>query len=539
MYDTKVMGRYVMNSLKIMTALWLMLEITACEGRKNGVEAKDMDTIIVEVEKPEVMFPDTVFPSVDNMSYSVDVADTTVAGALESLADLYADSAQSLTFRKNLCRNADFGGRVHGVPTDIVVDWSFETDMDTRETAYGTWGGGSGWTGQPLFVTWPDSCVRRFRQEGVVNEHFGKREIIVGSLASRVYFLNFETGLPTRDTVFVTNPIKGTMSLDPTLNGNLYVGLGVPAERPFGLRVIDLHKHAVSYKYTEDYKAGRHWDAYDSSPARVGRFLFWPGENGTFYKFLVQEGALKQHSALRYRVSGAAPGIENSVAVCRNYAYFGDNHGNVVCVNLNTMTPVWLYRLGDDIDATITVVPEQGHPYVYASCEVDRQGSGCANFVKLDGLNGIEVWKQQIPARRFSIGKKHFDGGYYASPLPGVGNCSHLIFTNIVLNDSVKGQFQRQNGEFLAFNRTSGKIAFRKPLKHYAWSSPVGFVNEKDEMFVVTGDCCGRMYIFNGFTGEQLVCKQIGLNFESSPVVVGNSMVVGSRGNVIYKLSLK
>ncbi len=528
-----------MKHIELSVALLLLSGTAACGWSKKPVEVKGSDSIIVEVEKPEIIFPDTLFPSVDNMSYTVEVADTTVLGKLESLADLYADSTRSLTFRKNLCRDANFGGCIQGVPSDIVIDWTFETDIDTRKTSFGVWGGGSGWTGQPLYVTWPDSCVQRFKAEGVVNENFGKREIIAGSLASRVYFMNFETGKPTRESIFVTNPIKGTMSLDPTLNGNLYVGLGVPAVRPFGSRVINLHKHQITYKHTEDRKAGRHWDAYDSSPVRVDRFLFWPSENGTFYKFLIEEGALKLHSVLRYRVRGAAPGIENSVGIYKNYGYFGDNHGNVVCVNLNTMAPVWYYRISDDVDATIVVVPEEDHPYVYASCEVDRQGNGDANFVKLDGLNGAEVWKQQIPARRFSIGKKHFDGGYYSTPLPGVGNCSHLIFSNIVLNDKINEERQRQNGEFIAFNRASGKIEFRKPLKHYAWSSPVGFINEKNEMFVVTGDCAGRVYIFNGATGEQLVCKQIGHNFESTPVVAGNSMVVGSRGSTIYKLSIK
>ncbi len=528
-----------MRYIEILAAFLLLLGVAACGNRKNPAEAKENDSIVVEAEKAEGVFPDTVYPSVGNMNYSVEVADKTVDGKLEYLADLYADTTSSLTFRKNLCRNANFGGRVQGVPSDIVVDWSFETDVDTRQTSFGVWGGGSGWTGQPVFVTWPDSCMQQFKEEGVVNENFGKREIIAGSLASRIYFLNFETGKPTRKSIFVTNPIKGSMSLDPTLNGNLYVGLGVPAERPLGSRVIDLHHHTISYKHTEDAKAGRHWDAYDSSPVRVDRFLFWPSENGTFYKFLIKDGALKLHSALRYRVGGTAPGIENSVSVYMNYGYLGDNHGNVVCVNLNTMKPVWYYRIGDDVDATIVVVPEGEHPYVYASCEVDKQGKGNATFVKLDGLNGAEVWKQQIPARQFSIGKKHFDGGYYSSPLPGVGNCSHLIFSNIVLNDVVSGERQQQNGQLIAFNRASGKIEFRKSLKYYAWSSPVGFVNEMNEMFVVTGDCSGRMYIFNGATGEQLVCKTIGQNFESSPVVVGNSMVVGSRGNTIYKMSLK
>ncbi|MDE6782490.1 MAG: dehydrogenase, partial [Paramuribaculum sp.] len=59
------------------------------------------------------------------------------------------------------------------------------------------------------------------------------------------------------------------------------------------------------------------------------------------------------------------------------------------------------------------------------------------------------------------------------------------------------------------------------------------------EMYVVTGDCAGRMYLIRGRDGEIINVQQIGANFESSPVVVGNSLVVGSRGKSIYKITLK
>ena len=77
------------------------------------------------------------------------------------------------------------------------------------------------------------------------------------------------------------------------------------------------------------------------------------------------------------------------------------------------------------------------------------------------------------------------------------------------------------------------------PLRVYAWSSPVGFVNSDDRMFVLTGDCGGNLYLIDGADGTVIKRKPVGSNFESSPVVVGNSAVVGSRGNSIFKVSLK
>ncbi len=132
-----------------------------------------------------------------------------------------------------------------------------------------------------------------------------------------------------------------------------------------------------------------------------------------------------------------------------------------------------------------------------------------------------------------NIGKKHFDGGFYATALPGSGNCSHLVMSNCVRNTS------GQNGAFVAMDRKTGAIVYQTPLKYYAWSSPVSMLNERGEMFVVTGDCSGNLYIINGADGRILASRRIGSNFESSPVVVGNQLVIGSRGNSIFKITVK
>ncbi len=148
-------------------------------------------------------------------------------------------------------------------------------------------------------------------------------------------------------------------------------------------------------------------------------------------------------------------------------------------------------------------------------------------------MNGKEIWKTELECERVEVHEKHFDGGYYASALPGRGNCKRLIFSNCVRNN------RGQNGEFVAFNRNTGEIEYSIPLKYYAWSSPVGYMNEKDEMFILTGDTAGNLYIINGAEGKVITSRRVGANFESSPVVFGNSAVVGSRGRYIYKVSIE
>ena len=76
-------------------------------------------------------------------------------------------------------------------------------------------------------------------------------------------------------------------------------------------------------------------------------------------------------------------------------------------------------------------------------------------------------------------------------------------------------------------------------MKHYAWSSPVGFYNEKNELFIVVGDTYGYLYLIEGKSGRVIYDERFGVNFESSPVVVGNTLVVGSRGQSVYKVHIE
>lgn len=514
-----------------------MLATTACAGSgksdkaDSAADSVSTDTTAAATATPERL-PDTTLASVSAVRYNVEVLDPTVDGRLDNLADLYASTPGAFTFRKGAHRQADFGGKVTGTPSEITVDWEFET-AGTVASGESRWGGGSGWTGQPLYVEWPDSCLEAFRAAGVATDNLGKREIMVGSLAGRVYFINYDNGKASRPAVDVQNPIKGTISLDPTLNGNLYVGQGIPTQRPFGTLVIDLYKGEVTDRQGEDPKAERHWGAFDSSALRAGQFLFRPGENGTLYKYTVSRGRQHLHSTLRFTVNGAAPGIESSMSVYANYGFIADNAGNILGVNLDTMRPVWYYDLGDDVDASMTLMVEDGRPYIYVGCEIDKQVTGTANFVKLDGTNGSKVWETRIEGRRATVGEKHFDGGFYATALPGTGNCSDLVMVNCVLNT------RGQNGQFMAFDRKTGRIVYTTPLRCYAWSSPVGMTNEKGEMFVITGDCAGNIYLMNGRDGKIITSRTVGHNFESSPVVVGNTIVVGSRGSKIFRMTIK
>lgn len=489
-----------------------------------------VDSIVLCCPVP-ALFPDTVYPSAKSIVYKIS-GDTATDDNTAFCTDLYTDAPGAFTFRKGTMRQADFAGEVKGTPAHIRVDWKFTTGQDTTTTRFGRWGGGTGWTGQPLYVQWPDSCASAFRKAGVVTADFDGEEIIIGSLASEIYFLNPATGKQTRNPIEVGNPVKGTPSLDPTLNGNLYIGHGVPAREPFGTVAVNMFSNTVFHTFDRDDSAWRRWDAYDSSPLRVGKYLYRPGENGSIYKFEIGQSVLRLHSVMRYLIDGNAPGIEASMGVYLNYGFTADNCGNILAINLRNLKPVCCYKLGDDIDATPVLAEENDSVYLYTGCEIDMQGEGQARFVKLNAADGSCKWMATFDGMRFDKEGKHFDGGFYASALPGTGNCSDLIFTNCVFNTD------GQNGALIALDRDSGELRYSVALRHYAWSSPVSFLNENNQMFILTADTYGFVYLINGMDGTIIDTLHVGGNFESSPVVFGNSAVVGSRGNSIYKLSI-
>ncbi len=526
------------NNVKMLLALAGLVAMTACQQGRTSGGGDDADSVAVVVHDT-VPLPSVAQASVGDLDYKVFHIDTVNSGKLCDYDNQYLNAPGQLTFRGDLLRNANFGGTIDTVPSRVVEDWMFKTRFDTSPTPLGVWGGGTGWTAQPLYIHWPDSLVALFKREpaAALTPDFGPEEIMVASLCGDVCFINYATGKASREPLDAGNPTKGTMMLDPSLNGNLYVGQGVPRVSEIGHEAFNLHTRERTMFLPRDPMALRHWYGTDSSPLIVGGFLFWCSENGLIYKYLIQpDGTPTLHTVLRYTVKGdgAAAGVESSPCVYKNYCFIGDNHGDVLCINLDTMEPLWHYDNVDDIDASPVCEVVQGTPYVYFTCEVDRQGNtGMSHIVKLNGLNGQPVWHVTIPCNKLNMGGKHFDGGVYSTPLLGGGDCENLIFTNVCQRDNT------HHAEFTAFDKSTGQIVYRTPLKYFAWTSPVAFYRPNGEMYIFTGDSSGNAYLIRGKTGEILFTEHMVNNFESSPVVIGNTMVVGSRGQEIYRFHIE
>ena len=261
----------------------------SCSTEHPQVVVEAADTLVVDTIPAVVVdpgFPDTMFASAEKVMFVIDTIDAMLPSELSDFEDLYKDAPGIFMFRGSPSRNPNYCGHLHGDSVKIGLDWVFTTSMDSSKTSHGVWGGGTGWTGQPLYVLWPDSLVDRFRQmKGIVTNDFNAQEIMFASLCGKLYFLDFQTGKESRKSFDTQNVLKGTPSLNPFLNGHLYVGHGVQKHTPFGTIVFDLFSHSEKYAFGKDPKAWRGWCAYDSSPVVVGGFVFRPGENGTIYKY--------------------------------------------------------------------------------------------------------------------------------------------------------------------------------------------------------------------------------------------------------------
>lgn len=142
------MKRFLFSSILFIISI---ITFTQCHHPIDGEKA-DVPHDTVKTEVALVPLPDTIYPSVEALEYSITLFDSLTDGQLSGLEDPYSNACGIFTFRGNHQRNAAFHGTVKGRPDTVVVDWVFKTGFDKRETKFGTWGGGTGWTGQPLYV---------------------------------------------------------------------------------------------------------------------------------------------------------------------------------------------------------------------------------------------------------------------------------------------------------------------------------------------------------------------------------------------------
>jgi len=462
----------------------------------------------------------------------------------------YTGADGVITFRGNNFRDNPTYGTADMVSYQLKQVWSHPTGSLSYQNA--TWSG-NGWTGQPLIVRWPDDIKQKMNLYDSAKAREGLVEVIYASMDGYVYFLDLETGEPTRDPLNLGWTFKGAGALDPRGYPVLYVGAGYDSSRGRArVFIVNLLDCSVMYTFgnEDDFSLRGSLSYFDSSPLldAASDTLIYPGENGILYlihlntQYDPQAGTLSIHpdKILKWHYWGTRtsaesfwPGMEDSAAVYKGYLFVADNGGNLMCLNLNTMQLCWVQDILDDSNSTPVLSVEDGHLYLYVSTSF-RLGwrsstTATVPIWKIDAETGEIVWHTDYECYT----QDGVSGGVQSTIAVGKNNLSDYIYVTVSMTASP------YDGCLVCLNKKTGGIVWEHNSA-YAWSSPVCVYNSAGEGKILYCDAGGRMYLLAGLSGEVYSTSTLSDGvIEASPAVYNSYVVVGTRACLIRGLKLE
>ncbi len=448
------------------------------------------------------------------------------------------------TFRGNNYRD---GASYGPLPTDastMAIKYSFGIG------AIDNWSG-VGWTGQPAIVRWDEATRRGMNLYADKKEKSGLVEVIYAAMDGKIYFFDLDDGSATRDPISIGAPIKGSVTIDPRGYPLMYVGQGIDtvngAPVKIGMRIFSLiDQSELFFLDGRDSFATRGWYASDCAPLvdAATDTLIWSGENGLFYTIALnsaydpQAGTVSVNPTVdRFWYESKVttrPGMENSVAIYNHYAYFADNSGLITCLDLNTMTPVWSFIAGDDTDASLVLKEnEDGTVYLYTGSELDlsaKNGTGTIYLRCLNALTGAEIWNKPV-----KISDTDDVGGMYATPALGKGSVENLVYFTVARTVDENG---KRVNMLYALDQKTGAVAWEISTGGYSWSSPTLAYDANGRAYLFQANANGNLKMIDAQTGTIITDIDLGSNVEGSPAIFGNTLVVGTRGQKIYGVTI-
>lgn len=469
---------------------------------------------------------------------------------LFDLPERYTELEGVIGFRGNNFRTGAAYGTADVSSKTISTLWTRSTSgLSDTDGSYWT---GSGWTGQPLIVKWPDETRKNMTaMYDWAKEKNDLVEVIYCTLDGHVYFYELSTGEYTRDPLNLGFNFKGAGALDPRGYPILYVGAGVDSvngrSRAFVVNLID-NSVMFEFGHNETF-ANRGWHMFDSSPLVSAETdqLIYPGENGILYiihlntKYNEQTGELSvdPDNIVKWKYSGVRSGsrywlgVESSAAVINNYIFLADNGGNLMCLDLNTLELVWVQDTLDDTNCSPVVDIEDGHPYIYISTSFHygwRSYSTAAIPIwKIDAETGEIVWRTDYTC--YTV--QDLSGGVQGTIAVGKNELSDMIFVPIARTPGAS------SGTLVALDKETGEEVWKKETTMYSWSSPVDFYDKDGNGYLIYCNSGFNMFLLDGKTGEELDYINLGGNIEASPAIYGNYVVVGTRTMRTYCVEVK
>lgn len=461
------------------------------------------------------------------------------------LPERYTELEGIVTFRGDNFRSGAAYGTASVSSKTLTKVWSKSTSG--LSDSDGIYWSGSGWTGQPLIVKWPEATRKNISaMYDWAREKEGLVEVIYATLDGHVYFYELTSGEYTREPLNLGFNYKGAGALDPRGYPILYVGSGVDSVNGRSrVKVVNLIDNSVMFEFGHNETfANRGWHMFDSSllvSAETDQ-LIYPGENGILYiihlntKYNEQTGELSvdPDNIVKWKYNGVRSGsrywlgVESSAAIINNYIFLADNGGNLMCLDLNTLKLVWVQDVLDDTNCSPVVDVEDGHPYIYISTSFHygwrSYSTAAIPIFKIDAETGEIVWRTDYTC--YTV--QDLSGGVQGTIAVGKNKLSDMIFVPIARTPGAS------SGTLAALKKDTGEVVWEKETSMYSWSSPVDFYDADGNGYLLYCNSGFNMFLIDGKTGEQLDYMNLGGNIEASPAMYGNYAVVGTRAMRTY-----
>ena len=461
----------------------------------------------------------------------------------------YTSSDGVLTFRGNNFRSSPAYGLAN--MSEYVMESIWTQNTGTMTYNGKVWNG-NGWTGQPLITSWDKELRQHLNMYDWAKEQNTLTEVIYASLDGRVYFMELETGKPTRDVLNIGYAFKGAGALDPRGYPILYVGAGYTSSQGNArVFVISLLDGSILYTFGNDEPfADRRCYFFDSSALVDAKTdtLIYPGESGVLYLVHLNTVYHKATGTLtvdpdhvvKWKYKGTRTssqkywlGMEDSAAAYDGYLFVADNGGNLMCLDLNTLQLVWVQDTLDDTNGSPVLSVEDGHLYLYISPSFHlgwrSTSTASVPIFKIDAEDGSIIWQTEYEC--YSV--EDVSGGVQSTIALGKNQLEDYIYCTVSRTGGVS------KGVLSCLDKKTGNIVWEHK-EQYAWSSPVCVYNEKGEGNVLYCSSSGKMFLINGLTGEERYSLKLSDGvIESSPAVYENMAVVGIRANKIYGIKLR
>lgn len=462
----------------------------------------------------------------------------------------YSSLPGVITFRGNNFRDSAAYGTANITQKKFGGSWTAGTGSLTAPN--GTFWSGNGWTGQPLIAEWPKETRRIMNMYDWAKEAETLVEVVYPSMDGYIYFYELQTGKATRDALNLGYTFKGTGTLDPRGYPLLCVGSGYDSYKGTShVFLVSLIDFSVLYEFgANDGFAHRAWSMYDSAPlidADTDKLIYC-GENGVIYiitlgtEYDEEAGTISVNptraAKWRYMSNRFAStgqfwlGFEASPVIWQSHMIVPDNGGNLICLDLNTLTVDWVQDTLDDTNCTPVLEIEDGHPYIYASTSYHL---GWRSWMtadvpvwKIDAETGEIVW--QVSYTCYSV--EELSGGTQGSIAVGKHNVSDLVYVPIARTPSASG------GKLVALDKETGEEVWVMETQVYSWSTPTLVYDQNGDGYILYCTTGHYLYLLDARTGEILDSRNLGGLFEASPAVYGNWLVVGHRNGSIYGIEL-